>query len=157
MKLKLGQAKNGWLPAVIEAEGQNYRFDISYLPNDFLLELTQALRASLQYEGEYRAVAVMEPEELEWNFLRIQDTLTLTLTCFPGSARTKGSGELVFLATGSLAEIIRPLWRGLNELSSRKFKEGFSTHWNAHWAHPFPHKELDKLTQLMDRSDGESV
>jgi|GEM_PF-1542222 len=149
MKLRFGTARNGWLPAELEADEERLAFDISYLPNDFLLELVEALINLLREPGEWRACLPQEPVEVEWRFYRIQDGAVFTLVEYPGSSRTKGTGTKVFEASGYPLEIALPLWRGLRELRGRKFKESFGTHWRQHWAHPFPDQALDTLSEAI--------
>lgn len=149
MKLMFGRAKHGWLPAELEADDVLLQFDISYLPNDFLLELTEALRFVLHQPGERFAILSQEPVETEWRFYRIQDAVVFSLVEFPDSSRLKGTGKKLLERTGYPLEIVLPLWRGLRELAGRKFKEGFSTHWTHHWAHPFPSESLDALSEAV--------
>lgn len=149
MKLMFGRAKHGWLPAELEADDVLFQFDISYLPNDFLLELTEALRFVLHQPGERVAILSQEPVETEWRFYRIQDAVVFSLVDFADSSRLKGSGKKLLERTGYPLEIVLPLWRGLRELAGRKFKEGFSTHWTHHWAHPFPSESLDALSEAV--------
>lgn len=146
MKLRFETAKNGWLPAKLEAEGEEFAFDISYLPNDFLIELIEALLHLLKEPGEWLACLPQEPTAVEWRFYRIQDAAVFSLVQFPGSERQKGTGKKIFEMTGTPLEIVLPLWRGLCELHGRRPKEGFSTHWTQHWAHPFPERSLDALS-----------
>ena len=149
MKLRFGTAKNGWLPAELEADGERFAFDISYLPNDFLLELVEALIKVLREPGEWKACLSQEPVEVEWRFYRIQDGVVFSLVEYPGSSRTKGTETTIFEASGYPIEIVLPLWRGLRELRGRKFKESFATHWRQHWSHPFPDQALDKLSEAI--------
>lgn len=156
MKLRFGTAKNGWLPAELEADAGRFAFDISYLPNDFLLELVEALTGLLRGAGEWRACLPQEPVEVEWRFFRIQDGCVFSLVEFPGSGRTKGSGTKIFEFSGYPLDIVLPIWRGIRELRGRKFKEGFGTHWRHHWAHPFPDQALDALTAAIAAAREES-
>lgn len=156
MKLRFGTARNGWLPAELEANAGRFAFDISYLPNDFLLELIEALTGLLRGAGEWRACLPQEPVEVEWRFFRIQDGCVFSLVEFPGSERTKGSGAKIFEFSGYPLEIVLPIWRGIRELRGRKFKEGFGTHWRHHWAHPFPDQALDALTAAIEDAGEES-
>lgn len=149
MKLMFGRARHGWLPAELEADDVLLQFDISYLPNDFLLELIEALRFVLCQPGEWLAILSQEPVETEWRFYRIQDAVVFSLVEFPDSKRLKGTGTKLLERTGYPLEIVLPLWRGLRELAGRKFKEGFSTHWTHHWAHPFPLGSLDALSEAV--------
>jgi hypothetical protein len=147
MKLQFGTAKNGWLPLEFEAGDKHLAFDISYLPNDFLLELTEALINLLHEPGEWHACLPQEPMEVEWRFYRIQDGAVFSLIEFPGSSRTKGTGTKIYESSGYPLEIALPIWRGLRELRGRKFKESFGTHWRQNWAHPFPDQALDRLSE----------
>jgi len=119
MKLQFGHARNGWLPFELEVEGESLELVCSYLPNDFLSEFSSALIGVIKAEGTHVARTCMEPEELEWQFIRIQNTLSLILTLYPGSERHKQSGEKLLVASGDMFEILTPLWRGLNELARR--------------------------------------
>lgn len=152
MKLKFGTAKNGWLPAELEADGDHFAFDVSYIPNDFLLELVEALHHILKESGEWFACLSQEPVEVEWRFYRIQDGVVFTLVEHPDSKRNKGTGTTMLEMTGSPLEIALPLWRGLRELAGRKIKEGFNTHWTQNWAHPFPERALDTLSEKIDNA-----
>ena len=156
MKLRFGTAKNGWLPAEFEAEGEEFAFDISYLPNDFLLELVEALTKVLREPGEWKACLPQEPVEVEWRFYRIQDGVVFSLVEYPGLSRAKGTGTTILEASGYPLEIALPLWRGLRELRGRKLKEGFVTHWRQNWAHPFPDKALDTLSEAIANAKEET-
>jgi len=125
------------------------QFDISYLPNDFLLELTEALHFILRQPGERLAILSEEPVETEWRFFRIQDAVVFSLVEYPDSKRLKGKGKKLFEQTGFPLDIVLPLWRGLRELAGRKIKEGFWTHWTHHWAHPFPLESLEALSEAI--------
>ena len=149
LKLRFETAKNGWLPAELEAGGERFNFDISYTPNDFLLELVEALNHILNSAGEWHACLPQEPVEVEWRFYRIQDAVVFSLVEFPDSKRKKGTGKRIYETSGSPIEIALPLWRGLRELAGRKFKEGFHTHWTQNWSHPFPERALDALSDRL--------
>ncbi|YCM45564.1 hypothetical protein V2O64_05980 [Verrucomicrobiaceae bacterium 227] len=146
MKLRFGTVKNGWLSAELKSDAGQFGFNISYIPNDFHLELVEALVMMLRASGEWRACSPQEPVEVEWRFCRIQDGGVFTLVEYPGSKRTKGTGKKIYEMTGSPLEIALPLWRGLRELRGRKFKESFATHWRQNWGHAFPDQALDLLS-----------
>lgn len=155
MKVQFGTAKNGWLPCRIRTESQEYEIDISYMPNDFMLELTNSLHGALSSKGTSTATSPSEPIEHEWIFYRIQDSVVFTLKEYPGSSREKGIGRDVFQHSGSTLDVILPFWRALKELSGRKRKEGFHTHWTQHWAHPFPTKSLEDLSEKLEKTKNE--
>jgi hypothetical protein len=152
MKLRFGTAKNGWLPAELEAGDEKFAFDISYVPNDFLLELVEALIKLLRGPGDWRACLPQEPVEVEWRFYRIQDGAVFFLVEYPGSSRAKGTGTKVFESCGDPLEIALPLWRGFRELRGRKFKESFGTHWRQNWVHPFPDQAIDALSDMIAKA-----
>ena len=147
LRLKFGTAKHGWLPAVLEIDACPHVFSISYLPRDFLRDLVDALSRAASYEGPYTATICEEPTESDWTFRRIQDCVVFSVIEHPGHQRTKGIGKKIVETSGSVGEILLPVWRGLRELESRRLKE----HFKAHWSNAFPVTELERLTDQLER------
>jgi hypothetical protein len=142
LRLKFGRAKNGWLPTDLELDDTQLRFIASHIPRDFLLDLINALHSALRYEGTYVATVNEEPSEFDWTLLRTRDALVLTIIQYPDMRRGRGLGEKVGQASGTSLEVALPLWRGLKELESRRWKEDFKDHWIV----PFPTAALAKLS-----------
>ena len=145
--LRFGTAKNGWLPAELEIDDGRYRFAVSYIPKDFILDLVSALSQTLSQEGAFVATVNEEPTESDWTFYRIQDAVAFSIIEHPDMRRHRGSGKRVVETSGGVLEIVLPFWRGLRELESRKLNE----HFKAHWHQAFPTAELEKLTRQIER------
>jgi hypothetical protein len=147
MKLRFGKAHHGWLMAVLEVDGEELAFDVSYLPYDFLGELVAALSGVLEGPGEYVARLCEEPAEHDWRFRSFDRTaVVFEVVSYPG--QRGGKGEVVTRQWGTPLEIVLPLWRGLRELSSRTHAERF----RANWSQPFPSDALDRLTARIEHS-----
>jgi hypothetical protein len=129
----------------LEVDGATIEQAVSYMPNDFLLELTEALLHVLRGPGEWVACMNQEPGEIEWRFFRVQDGVVLSLVAFPDQKRIKGTGEKIFECSGYPLDIVLPLWRGLSELSTRHKEE----HFRKHWCHPFPESEICRLSDAV--------
>ena len=142
LRLKFGSAKHGWLPLTLELENKKLEFCLSYMPNDFLLELTEALVGTLQNEGTHVATLPEEPAESEWIFYRVQDQLVFSIVQHSDHRRIRNKSAKLLECWGTPIEVVVPLWRGLRELDSRKLKEGFKQS----WSFDFPSDALNRLT-----------
>lgn len=149
MKLRFGKARHGWLPTVLEIDGQELLFDVSYLPYDFVGELVTALSGVLDAPGEYLARISEEPSEHDWQFESSNaSAVSFLIVSYPTGRRIKSEAEVTAETWGAPLDIALPLWRGLRELASRAGAEGF----RSHWREPFPFDALDRLTELVERA-----
>jgi hypothetical protein len=147
MKLQFGKARNGWLPATLELDGDRLVFHVSYLPHDFVGELVAALSGVLQGPGEYVARICEEPTEHDWRF-RSYDLSAVVFEVVTYRDGRGGKGEVEATVWGTPLEVVLPLWRGLRELSSRTAAEGYLRN----WSEPFPIEALDRLTERIDQA-----
>lgn len=147
MKLRFGKAHHGWLPTVLEVDGDELAFDVSYLPYDFLGELVAALSGVLDGPGEYVARICEEPAEHDWRFRSFdRSAVVFEVVSYPGPRG--GKGGVVARQWGTPLEVVLPFWRGLRELASRMQAERF----RANWSQPFPSDALDRLTARIGNS-----
>jgi len=149
MTLRFRTARHGWLQATLEIEGQAYLFGISYLPYDFISELTVALSSVLDTPGEYVARICEEPTEHDWRF-RSSDTsaVSFDVVSYRNGRRTKEEAETTVAVWGAPLDVVLPLWRGIRELASRARAESF----RSHWSEPFPFQALDRLTERVEQA-----
>ncbi len=152
VKLRFGVAKNGWLPVLLEIGKHVHTFDASYLPNDFLVDLTNALVDVLTRDGTYEAVLHEEPTENVWQFFRIQDEVVFTIVRYASHRRSGIRPDKLFEIYGSPTEVALPLWRGLKELASRRLKDNFKQN----WSRAFPVSELDRLEERINDAKSKS-
>ena len=149
MKLRFGKAHRGWLPTVLEVEGQELRFDVSYIPYDFVSELVAALSGVLGDPGEHVARICEEPSEHDWRFQSSDSSaVSFRVVSYPSGRRTRSEAEVRAETWGAPLEIVLPFWRGLQELASRVRAEGY----RSHWREPFPFNALDRLTDRVQRA-----
>jgi len=147
MKLQFGKADHGWLPTTLELEDRTLAFDVSYLPYDFVGELTRALLGVLTAPGEYVARICEEPTEHLWRF-RSSDPSAVVFEVVTCLGRRSDRGEVTAELRGPPLDIVLPLWRGLQELQSRARREGY----NSHWSRPFPFDALAQLTEGVEKA-----
>ena len=149
MKLRFGKARHGWLPTVLETDGEELLFDVSYMPYDFVGELVTALSGVLDAPGEYVARICEEPPEHDWRFESSDaSAVSFRIVSYPKGRRTKSEAEVTAETWGAPLDIVLPFWRGLRELASRARDEAFGSHWNE----PFPFEALERLTVRVEQA-----
>jgi hypothetical protein len=91
MKLRFGRARHGWLPTTLELADDTLVFDVSYLPYDFVDELTAALSGVLAGPGEYVARICEEPTEHDWRFRSFdRSAVVFEVVTYAGGRGEKG-------------------------------------------------------------------
>lgn len=148
IKLVFGRAKNGWLLVELRSGDKLLYFDASYMPTDFVEELTNALLGILHGPGEFAARLNEEPAESEWQFYRIQEAATFCIMQYPNDSRQKNQGEKLIETYGTPLEVVLPFWRGLRELGNRRLKDNYKAHWSA----AFPQKKVELLTEMVNQA-----
>ena len=149
MTLRFGKARHGWLPTVLEVEGREILFDVSYMPYDFVSELVAALSGVLDAPGEYVARICEEPPEHDWRFESSdRSAVSFRIVSYRTGRSTKAEAEVTAEVWGAPLDIVLPFWRGLRELASRARAEGF----RSHWIDPFPFEALDRLTERIEHA-----
>jgi hypothetical protein len=134
---------------VLEVEGQELLFDVSYLPYDFISELVAALSGVLDAPGEYVARICEEPPEHDWRFQSSDPSaVSFRVVSYPTGRRAESEAEVRAETWGAPLDVVLPLWRGLRELASRARAEGF----RSHWSEPFPFDALDRLTERVEHA-----
>lgn len=147
MKLRFGKARHGWLPAILELEGETLAFDVSYLPHDFVAELVAALAGVLDGPGEHVARMCEEPTEHDWRFRSFDASSVVfeVVTYYEGRG---GKGEVVARTWGAPLDVVLPLLEGLRELAGRAQAERFRANWSA----PFPSDAVERLGERAKRA-----
>jgi len=152
ISITFGAANHGWLPCRLSVNQQEFDLSVSYTPNDFILDLVNALSGALTWEGTYVAMANQEPVQSDWVFNRAPNGLVFSTIQYSDHRRGRGNGRKLAECSGDLLEIALPFWRALRELDTRWRGE----HFEMHWRRPFPSSDLEKLTAEVERLKRES-
>lgn len=126
--MRFGDPQAGWLPVDLLLHGRPASFAVSYTPNDALLDFIQLLRAGAQGGGPGACVWHCEPEEVEFTITGDGERLRLEGVRWPSHLRTEGS-TMLLVKTGSVSDIVVPLWRSLCDLEGRWQVPEFDRAW----------------------------
>ena len=143
--VQFGTASNGWLPVTIETPGKLVRFVASYLPEDSLLNLIDALRVMLSTDGAATVTWYTEPTEYVWLFVAASEVIHLTIRSFPDHSHTVPEGQTMLTIQAERQVLVRSFWRALRRLETQ---DDFAEQWRR----PFPHSALAQLSALLSAS-----
>jgi hypothetical protein len=137
---------HGWIGITVRtdddpADAHSFTDSMSYTPFDSFWELVTAL--NLLAAGGNVAVAAnwfSQPTRHEFRFARVEDVCSLQILTFTEFVH-QPTARLT--ARGTFREICRPFWKALRDLQTRFPKDELERRWHR----PFPHAELDRLTQ----------
>lgn len=149
LKVKFGRAEHNWLPRKLIADGQEFDFFITSVPNSFLGELVYALESFLNGQMGW-ALIHEEPATQRFVFdkkenessLRIEQYSDFSIAYNVANTIPRPSQyQLRLELKGEAIKIVRAFWRGLKELESRTSTDLQPEHWR--WG--FPTEQLHRL------------
>ncbi len=145
IRVRFGPASNGWLPVGIETATEHVSFVASYIPEDSLLTLIDALRGVLASDGAATVTWFPEPAEYAWIFTRSGPEACLTIRAFPDHGRTPDAGRTVLTVQADRQGLVRSVWRALRRLETQ-------ADFAQQWQRPFPHDALAQLSAALSTS-----
>ncbi len=149
LKITFDEPQHGWVGLTISYGDVSVTIVASYTPHDSFLELTNALRNLLLYEGEATVIWNEEPAESEIRFSRKNEEVKLDVWYDPDHRRDSERGNNILKVTGSYKEICHPFWRALRDLQGRFTAHELDTRWHR----PFPSKEINMLTAAIKNAN----
>jgi hypothetical protein len=141
---------SGWLTVTLEAPAQRYQFWPSHVPDDSVSLLAAGLLTMLDGRG---AVVPWNDEPAVHQFLFSVSAARATLTVVALRDRAHGEveREAVFSVSGTVHDVVWPLWRGLRDLQSRVTPEEY----HRQWREPFPAAEVAELDRRLQAARSE--
>ncbi|MEM1054222.1 MAG: hypothetical protein AAGI52_01745 [Bacteroidota bacterium] len=146
LRLRFGTAQHGWLPVLLEVEGQTHAFQASHVPFDFVGEVTEAASVFLSTGADTLARMSEEPGMIDWRFGSEGERAVLRIVTFSSGTRTEAEGVVTAEVFGSSLGLVVPVWRALRDLESRVEDEDY----RLHWGEPFPSEALARLTTRIE-------
>jgi len=109
LSFAFGEPRHGWLPVKIAFEDFALEFDASYVPENAVQSLIDALfNAARNLPGQ--VIWDLEPELVVFDFLPVVSGIALTVSRARGYDKpTQAAGSII----GSKSEIVLPIWRAL--------------------------------------------
>lgn len=146
LQVRLSNPQNGWMEVSVSTPNGEFKEAVSFTPNDFVLELTQALSLSMQgVDG--LAVASCEPVTYELRFSGVTETkmAELQIHKYPDWNRNRKSACAVLSFQATRLGVILPFWRALSSLEGRVA----TPEYRRAMRRDFPSSCLERLTQLV--------
>lgn len=132
------------LSVMLVEDQQSYSIHASYIPYDSLSELTASLLVMLQSSTISYSRWNTEPIEYEIVLEATEQGRAVGVWWYPDRRRHREEGRLVFKCQAEPEAIARAFWRTLRRLES-------DTGFVARWRHPFPHRDVQRLGELLMR------
>ena len=145
LRVSMESPQSGWMAMSLQAGEQNLALCVSHAPCDSLLDLMNALSIVLTSGGESSVRWNCEPDEYDFKFTLRDDKVQLAVSHFPGHARKKIDGQVVFSLQDSALLICLPFWTALRDLRRRVEVNEFTRHWRRE----FPYEAMQRLTRAV--------
>lgn len=117
LRVRFEGVKRGSISVSLEEGEQRLSFFASYICPS-LVDLVPALVTLLNSCAPTSVRWCTEPGGYDFNFLVLDDVVTLEVVEFPDFRRSSDIGHVVFTASDSRTQFILPFWRALRHLEA---------------------------------------
>ena len=139
LRVVFNSPQSGYMSVGLRAGAREFATAVSCRPHDSLRDLISSLTRLAR--GETPPAVVRwncEPDELDFRFEADGDGLRLTVVHYATHKRDEPSGQTVFEAAGTRAEILAAFRAALEELRADAEVDVFESNWRR----KFPEKQL---------------
>ena len=142
VSLRFGSPVHGWLDVELSGDGGAVARSVSDVPGDSLAMLADAACDIVSGYPPREVTWFLEPNEDCWRF-RVEDGSVTVLVDSDQDVETRiGIEDPVALGW--------TIWRALRRL---QVDEAWQVALERVWSHPFPHRSVDRLHELLDATN----